>query len=86
MLGYGENKGVIPMVCDEIFSKIQKDTDERKSYEIKVSMMEIYNETLRDLLGHGHGKHKKNDLKICEHKKLGVYVEGLQKHSVKNYQ
>ena len=72
MLGYGENKGIIPMVCDEIFNKIQKDTDEKKSYEIKVSMMEIYNETLRDLLG--HGKNKKNDLKICEHKKLGVYV------------
>ena len=72
------------MVCDEIFLKIKSETDERKSYEIKVSMMEIYNETLRDLLS--HGKNKKNDLKICEHKKLGVYVEGLNKHSVKNYQ
>ena len=47
-------------------------------------MMEIYNETLGDLLT--NGKPKKTDLKICEHKKLGVYVEGLQKHSVKNYE
>ena len=46
-------------------------------------MMEIYNETLRDLLN--QTKHKKTELKICEHKKLGIYVEGLMKHSVANY-
>ena len=45
-------------------------------------MMEIYNETLRDLLV---GK-KKTELKICEHKKLGVYVEGLNKHPVRSYE
>lgn len=31
------------------------------------------------------GKNKKSDLKICEHKKLGVYVEGLQKKPVHSY-
>ena len=44
-------------------------------------MMEIYNESIRDLLS----KNKKSELKICEHKKIGVYVEGLEKHSVKSY-
>lgn len=33
-------------------------------------MMEIYNETVRDLLS----KKQDSDLKICEHKKYGVYV------------
>ena len=50
MLGYGANKGIIPMVCDNIFDRINKDKDKTHSYEVKVSMMEIYNETLRDLL------------------------------------
>jgi hypothetical protein len=50
MLGYGANKGIIPMVCDNIFEKIGKDSDKAHSFEVKVSMMEIYNETLRDLL------------------------------------
>lgn len=63
MLGYGENKGIIPLVCDSIFEKIKNDKDVTRSYEVKVSMMEIYNETLRDLLT--HGKAKKTDLKIC---------------------
>jgi kinesin family protein 1 len=62
MLGYGPNRGIIPMVCDNIFDKIKKDTDKTHSYEVKVSMMEIYNETLRDLLT----KSKKHqELKIC---------------------
>lgn len=27
MLGYGANRGIIPMVCDNIFDKIKKDKD-----------------------------------------------------------
>jgi hypothetical protein len=83
MLGYGPNRGVIPMVCDNIFSKIQNENDHTRNYEVKVSMMEIYNETLRDLLA----KEKKaKELKIKETKKLGVYVEGLNNYQVRSYQ
>lgn len=39
MLGYGANKGIIPMVCDNIFDRIKKDNDKKHSYEVKVSMM-----------------------------------------------
>ena len=38
---------------------------------------------MRDLLGKSN---KKVELKICEHKTLGVYVEGLEKHSVDSYE
>ncbi len=44
-------------------------------------MLEIYNEAVKDLLS----KSKKQDLKICEHKTLGVYVDGLEKYSVDSY-
>lgn len=45
-------------------------------------MMEIYNEAVKDLLT----KNKKQELKICEHKTLGVYVDGLEKYSVDSYE
>ena len=38
------------MVCDDIFDKIKKTKETNISYDVKVSMMEIYNETVRDLL------------------------------------
>ena len=38
------------MVCDDIFDKIKKTKEINVSYDVKVSMMEIYNETVRDLL------------------------------------
>jgi hypothetical protein len=30
MIGYGANRGVIPIVCDEIFKKIGANTDKKK--------------------------------------------------------
>ena len=82
MIGYGSNRGIIPIVCDEIFKKIGVNPDKTKSFEVMISMLEIYNETVRDLLQ----KNKKKELKICESKKLGVYVEGLYKHHVNSYE
>lgn len=73
MIGYGANKGLIPIVCNSIFQKIHNNQDGTRSFEVKVSMLEIYNEAVRDLLT----KNKKQELKICEHKTLGVYVDGL---------
>mgnify|MGYP000966170339 FL=1 len=81
MIGYGANRGLIPIVCNSIFEKIKANQDGTRSFEVKVSMMEIYNEAVRDLLT----KNKKSELKICEHKTLGVYVEGLERHSVDSY-
>jgi hypothetical protein len=50
MIGYGANRGIIPIVCDEIFKKIATNNDKNRSFEVMISMMEIYNETVRDLL------------------------------------
>jgi kinesin family protein 1 len=81
MIGYGANKGLIPIICNSIFEKINHNQDGTRSFEVKVSMLEIYNEAVKDLLS----KSKKQDLKICEHKTLGVYVDGLEKFSVDSY-
>ena len=44
MIGYGANKGIVPMACEEIFQRISANKDKDKSYEVTVSMVEIYNE------------------------------------------
>lgn len=61
MIGYGANKGLIPIVCNSIFEKINNNSDGNRSFEVKISMLEIYNEQVKDLLS----KSKKTELKIC---------------------
>ena len=50
MVGYGANKGIVPISCDEIFKRIAQNTDKDKTFEVQVSMLEIYNEKVQDLL------------------------------------
>ena len=50
MVGYGVNKGIVPISCEEIFNRIKLSTSEEKQYEVLVSMIEIYNEKIQDLL------------------------------------
>lgn len=50
MVGYGANKGIVPMACEEIFERISRNTDEGLEYDVVVSMLEIYNEKVHDLL------------------------------------
>lgn len=44
MIGYGKNWGIVPMVCEELFVKIKKEQTQDKSFEVAISMLEIYNE------------------------------------------
>jgi kinesin family protein 1 len=49
MTGYGENTGLIPRTCNEIFDRIDKrnaDPAVKIEHEIQVSMIEIYNEKI----------------------------------------
>jgi hypothetical protein len=43
-------QGIVPISCEEIFTRISQNNDENKEYEVNVSMMEIYNEKVQDLL------------------------------------
>ena len=84
MVGYGPNKGIVPISCEEIFARIGKNDKPRKEFQIQFSMLEIYNEKIQDLLI-PINKRPQGGLKVREHKTLGVYVEDLTKHPVDSY-
>ncbi|KAF8304782.1 kinesin-like protein [Clavulina sp. PMI_390] len=83
MMGYGADKGIIPLTCEELFSRVGQKTgaDPNLSISVEVSYIEIYNEKVRDLL---NPKNKSN-LKVREHPSLGPYVEDLSKLMVASY-
>ena len=84
MVGYGANKGIVPISCDEIFNRINQNDQPDKKYEIQVSMLEIYNEKVQDLLIDPN-KRPQGGLKIRQSTVLGVFVEGLTKYPVTSY-
>lgn len=50
IVGYGANKGVVPRCADAIFERIDSQRGKDHVFEVTVSMMEIYNEKVHDLL------------------------------------
>ena len=73
VIGYGANKGIVPVLCDELFKGIAKKNDGTASFEVKFSMMEIYNEIATDLSTVDASKKKRESLKIRQHPKKGFY-------------
>jgi len=84
MVGYGSNKGIVPIACDEIFKRINLNQDKNLEYQVQFSMLEIYNEKVQDLLIPPKNK-PAGGLKVRESATGAVYVEGLSKHPVDCY-
>ncbi|KAI8373212.1 uncharacterized protein BYT42DRAFT_501092 [Radiomyces spectabilis] len=81
MMGYGEDKGIIPRTCSELFNRIAQNQDPSVTYRVEVSYIEIYNEKVRDLLN----PKNKGNLKVREHPSLGPYVEDLSRLVVTSF-
>ena len=78
MMGSPEDKGIIPRISSEIFTALAAKLENAKSSDgqmqclITVSYLEIYNETIKDLLNPSD-----KQLKIHEHPEDGIYVKDL---------
>lgn len=83
MVGYAEQRGLIPLTCSRIFEDINKKcaADPNLKMTVEVSYMEIYNEKVHDLLN----PKNKGNLKVREHPSLGPYVEDLSRLLVNTY-
>lgn len=47
MMGYGEDKGIIPIACERMFDRIDANTDPELTIKVETSMLEIYMEKVR---------------------------------------
>ena len=82
MMGYGEEAGVIPKICRNMFERINGvQSDRHLTCTVEVSYLEIYNERVRDLLNPA----TKGNLRVREHPSTGPYVEDLAKLAVRSF-
>ncbi|KAG5732272.1 Kinesin-like protein [Termitomyces sp. T112] len=83
MMGYGADKGIIPLTCQELFARVdsKRSADSNLSFTVEVSYIEIYNEKVRDLLN----PKNTGNLRVREHPIFGPYVEDLSKLVVSSY-
>lgn len=81
--GTAQQPGIIFLTMQEMFERIN-DISEEKVTEITLSYLEIYNETIRDLLREGAGG--KQGLMLREDANQAVSVAGLSSHRPQNVQ
>lgn len=80
--GTVQQPGIIFMTMQELFERISETTEDKVT-EISLSYLEIYNETIRDLLLPGHSK---GGLMLREDANQAVSVAGLSSHRPQNVQ
>lgn len=87
MMGYGEDIGVIPRLCEALF---QRGADKKArsgghwEMHVEVSYLEIYNEKCRCLLTPKTAAN--TEFKVREHPVTGPYVENLAKVVVHSFE
>ncbi|XP_014777436.1 uncharacterized protein LOC106874278 isoform X1 [Octopus bimaculoides] len=87
MMGEGEEYGLIPRICEALFSRVDDFIDDNFTFKVDISYLEIYNERVRDLLQAPPVKQsEKYTLKVREHPKDGPYVQDLSRHLIKDNQ
>ncbi|XP_046712112.1 kinesin-like protein KIF28P [Silurus meridionalis] len=76
MMGFGANKGLVPNLCQSLFTYITANQD-RCQCQVFFSMLEIYNEQVIDLLS--RLSRSAGGLRVREDQQRGFYVEGLRR-------
>lgn len=72
-----KNKGIVPRLVDSIFDYIEG-TSENIEFVVKISMLEIYMENIRDLLN----PNDKKKVRVRTHPTKGVYLDNLTEFCV----
>ncbi|KAG0275586.1 hypothetical protein BGZ95_008613 [Linnemannia exigua] len=75
MSGTSNQPGITPRAVEDVFKHIRENSE--REFLLRVSYLEIYNESIRDLLSP-----EAIDLKIHEDRKRGVYVSPLKEEIV----
>ncbi|KAG6853719.1 hypothetical protein C0991_002135 [Blastosporella zonata] len=99
MMGYGADKGIIPLTCQELFDRVEskRTKDANLSFTVEVSYIEVSRRVgILDVLAHMVQIYNEKvrdllnpkntgNLRVREHPSLGPYVEDLSKLVVNSY-
>uniref|UniRef100_A0AAR2LDL4 Kinesin-like protein KIF14 n=1 Tax=Pygocentrus nattereri TaxID=42514 RepID=A0AAR2LDL4_PYGNA len=86
MMGFGEEAGVIPRFCEELFLRLSRADNQEVTCHLEMSYFEVYNEKIHDLLVvKDEQNQKKMPLRVREHPVDGPYVEDLSTNVVSSY-
>ncbi|EDO43502.1 predicted protein, partial [Nematostella vectensis] len=79
MFGTNDNPGLIPWICNELFTSAASYSDDT-SFRMEISFLEIHKEFVKDLLG--RRRNWQDSLRVREHPEFGTRVDKLTKHIV----
>ncbi|XP_061681795.1 kinesin-like protein KIF14 isoform X2 [Syngnathoides biaculeatus] len=86
MMGYGEEAGVIPRFCQELFLRLSSMENEQVKCHVEMSYFEVYNEKIHDLLvTRDDPNQRRMPLRVREHPIHGPYVAELSANVVDSY-
>ncbi|KAF1385577.1 hypothetical protein PFLUV_G00109210 [Perca fluviatilis] len=86
MMGFGEEEGVIPRFCQELFSRLPSMENEEVNCHVEMSYFEVYNEKIHDLLvTRDEPNQRRMPLRVREHPVHGPYVAELTANIVSSY-
>ncbi|XP_070765360.1 kinesin-like protein KIF14 [Enoplosus armatus] len=86
MMGFGEEEGVIPRFCQELFSRLASMENEEVKCHVEMSFFEVYNEKIHDLLvTRDEPNQRMMPLRVREHPVQGPYVADLSANIVSSY-
>ncbi|XP_041648181.1 kinesin-like protein KIF14 isoform X2 [Cheilinus undulatus] len=86
MMGFGEEEGVIPRFCEELFARLTSMENEQVKCHVEMSYFEVYNEKIHDLLvTRDEPNQRRMPLRVREHPVHGPYVADLSANIVSSY-
>mmetsp|Transcript_33302 Transcript_33302/g.62198 ORF Transcript_33302/g.62198 Transcript_33302/m.62198 type:complete len:286 (-) Transcript_33302:2-859(-) len=78
-------QGLLLRLLSDIFEEAQRLQRQGSATLLKVQMLEVYNEKVKDLLL-PHGNNQKNHPDVHVHPKLGVYLKGVTEEAVESFE
>ncbi|KAJ0405877.1 hypothetical protein P43SY_001609 [Pythium insidiosum] len=77
-----EDRGIAARAVSSVFAHVQRDVEH--AYVVRASYLEVYNESLFDLLGDAAGNHGAAELAIQENARGQTFVRGLTRAVVRS--